>query len=72
MANLNCMVCGNLFTEWDSVTCDGCQRLNHRDNCGAYEIVTRETERIAYYFCDLCLEEPFPEEELDDDVWGAQ
>ena len=65
--NLSCFSCGNLFTEWDSVKCDGCERIAHRDTCGVYQLIPAEHgyegETIAYFFCDACMEEPLEEEE---------
>jgi len=72
MANLSCFVCGDVFLEWDSVTCDGCTRTTHRETCGDYEIVVRDDEPIAYYFCNLCADEPDPVLEWDEDEWGPQ
>lgn len=67
MANLSCFVCGDVFTEWDCVACDGCTRTTHRDSCGEYELITRKGETIAYFFCDLCMNDV-----PDDDEWEAQ
>lgn len=71
MANLSCFVCGDVFLEWDSVACDGCTRTTHRATCGKYELVERDGESIAYFFCTLCDEE-LPVLELDEDEWGPQ
>lgn len=71
MANLSCFCCGNVFTEWDCVTCDGCQRTTHRETCGDYQLVERKGEKIAYFFCILCMEEENVQD-LEDDEWGPQ
>lgn len=56
--NINCTECGDLFSEWDNVKCDGCERIVHRLPCGSYEIIEREGETFAYFFCNSCnLEE---------------
>jgi hypothetical protein len=69
--NLNCLVCKRLFGEWDTVICDSCTRPTHRETCGKYELVVRDGEQIAYFFCTPCLDE-FPVLDLNDDEWEAQ
>lgn len=61
--NLSCLSCGGLFGEWDSVKCDGCERITHRDTCGVYQLINQETEEgsvttelVAYFFCDACMD----------------
>lgn len=72
--NLSCFNCGGIFTEWDSVECDSCKRVTHRETCGDYSIVQTHhldpethlssSSGIAFFFCILCMEE-FPEITLD-------
>jgi hypothetical protein len=57
--NLTCLNCGHGFNdELDSVTCDGCERLSHREPCGEYELIYRDgqDEPTAYFFCNSCYE----------------
>lgn len=61
--NLNCLVCGVIFTEWDNVECDGCGRITHRESCGDYTIVSRKNEEIAYFFCEQCWDAPDEDEQ---------
>lgn len=55
--NLACMSCGGPFGEWNTVTCDGCERPTHREPCGMYELIERDGELLAYYFCNGCIDE---------------
>lgn len=61
--NLNCLVCGGIFTEWDAVECDGCRRITHRESCGDYTMITRATEDLAYFFCEHCWDAPDEDEQ---------
>jgi hypothetical protein len=55
--NINCTECGGLFSEFDHVTCDGCERIVHRLPCGSYVIIERDGEQFAYFFCNTCDDE---------------
>lgn len=55
--NLNCTECGGIFSDFDSVKCDGCERIVHRLPCGNYELIEREAELHAYFFCNTCNDE---------------
>lgn len=54
--NINCTICSGLFTEWDQVMCDGCERHVHRLPCGEYELIERDGVVTAYFFCQECRE----------------
>lgn len=54
--NMFCMDCKGPFGELDTVICDGCERPSHREPCGEYELIERDGEMNAYFFCTSCLQ----------------
>lgn len=61
--NLNCRVCGGLFTHDSADLCAGCSRPEHK-TCGYYEPVYRAGEIYIYFFCTNC--------NTYEDEWEAQ
>lgn len=61
--NLNCRVCGGLFSEGNHDICAGCSRPEHL-SCGTIEPVWREGEVYFYFFCTNC--------NTYEDEWEAQ
>lgn len=59
MSEITCLNCGDLLLdEMAIVECDGCGHVVHRASCGVYQLVTRNGEQLAYFFCDICVDVP--------------